>query len=229
MERAGSMAACLIFMLTPLLFCPGDSKSEDVQALIREISAKQRRIETLTANFSQRKETSLVQGPLLFTGVVKFKRPDRIHFLYAKPEPMEFSLDGKFLWIYDPKQFRTERFPLSRNSRVGSYMESVTRIFQKTLDQLAEEYSIQALPPDRGESCRFQLHPRKEKLQAFIKEVELRIDKDSGAILTFQMIEPNQDRLILEFQNLRINPPLTDRDLEIKVPHSGHVQERQMP
>jgi outer membrane lipoprotein-sorting protein len=142
---------------------------------------------------------------------------------------MEFSLDGKFLWIYDPKQFRTERFPLSRNSRIGSYIESVTRIFQKTLDQLAEEYSIQTLPPDRDESWRFQLHPREEKLQEFVKEVELRIDKDSGAILTFQMIEPNQDRLILEFQNLRINPPLTDRDLEIEVPHSGHVQEGHFP
>jgi outer membrane lipoprotein-sorting protein len=223
------MAACLIFLLTPLLSSPGASKGEDVPALIREISAKQRRIETLTANFSQRKETSLVQGPLLFTGVVKFKRPDRIHFIYAKPEAMEISLDGKFLWIYDPRQFRTERFPLSRDSRVGSYMESVTRIFQKTLDQLAEEYSIQTLPPDRDESWRFQLHPREEKLQAFVKEVELRIDRSSGAILTFQMIEPNQDRLTLEFQNLRINPPLAAHDLEIKVPPSGHVQEGDSP
>ena len=208
---------------------PWSAQGHETEELIREISEKQRGIETLTANFSQRRETSLLQESPLFAGVVKFKRPGRIYFVYSKPELIEISLDGKFLTTYDPGRSRAERYALSRSSLVGSYMESVTHIFQKTLDQLAADYSVHPLPPDRADCHRFRLHPRKEAMQEWVKEVELRIDKASGAILTFEMIEPNQDRLILEFRNLQINPPLTDQDLEIKIPPSADWKEKHWP
>ncbi len=226
------MRAVIWSLLLLVPFFSGGSRiaqSQGLQELIRTISEKQRRIETLTANFLQRKETSLVQDPLLFAGVVKFKRPGRIYFVYSKPEPMEISLDGKFLTIYDPGRSRAERYALSRSSRIGSHLESVTRIFQKTLDQLTADYAIHLLPSDRADCHRFRLSPRKEAMQEWVKEVELRIDKASGAILTFEMIEPNQDRLILEFHKLQINPPLTDQDLEIKMPPSAERKEKDWP
>lgn len=226
------MRAVIWSLLLLVPFSSGGSRiaqSQGLQELIRTISEKQHQIQTLTANFAQRRETSLLQEPLLSAGIVKFKRPDRIYFVYSKPAPMEISLDGKFVWIYDPARSEAERYALSPGSRVGSYMESVTRIFQKPLDQLSDDYSVHPLPPDRTDCHRFRLHPRKEAVQEWVKEVELRIDKVSGAILTFEMIEPNQDRLILEFRNLQINPPLTDQDLEIKIPPSADRKEKHLP
>lgn len=205
------------------------AQSQGLQELIRTISEKQRQIETLTGNFVQRRETSLMQEPLLSAGIVKFKRPGRIYFVYSRPAPMEISLNGKFLTIYDPRRSRVERYALSPGSAVGSYMESVTRIFQRPLDQLSADYSVHPVRSDRADCHRFQLFPRKEAMREWVKEVELRIDKASGAILTFEMIEPNQDRLILKFQNLQINPPLTDQDLEIKIPPSADRKEKDLP
>ena len=219
-----------LWLLAPVSFTgPRVAQSQELQELIRTLSAKQNRIETLTAIFSQRRETELVREPLLSGGMVKFKRPGRIYFAYSEPAPMEISLDDKWVWIYDPARSRAERYALSAGSRVGFHLESVTRIFQKTLEQLTADYSIRLLPPDRGDCHRFRLHPRNEAMQEVVKEVELRIDKDSGAILTFDWIEPNQDRLILEFRRLRINPPLTDQDLKINLPPSGQIEEKTLP
>ena len=127
------------------------AQSQGLQELIRTISEKQRQIETLTGNFVQRRETSLMQEPLLSAGIVKFKRPGRIYFVYSRPAPMEISLNGKFLTIYDPRRPRVERYALSPGSAVASYMESVTRIFQRPLDQLSTDYSVHPVRSDRAD------------------------------------------------------------------------------
>jgi len=55
------------------------------------------------------------------------------------------------------------------------------------------------------------------------------IDKASGAILRFEMIEAGKDRLLLEFNDLRINPPLKDEELAIRIPPSVRVLEQISP
>jgi outer membrane lipoprotein-sorting protein len=43
------------------------------------------------------------------------------------------------------------------------------------------------------------------------------------------MREPNGDQLTLEFENLQINPLLTDDDLKVKIPPSVRVMEQNLP
>ncbi len=202
---------------------------QDVLELIREIDEKQQRIQTLVADFSQKKETSLVKDPLLSSGVVKFKRPDRIHFIYSKPEPMEMALDGKTIWIYYPGRAQAEKYSLARNRKMIQYLEPVTGIFQKTFAQLTEGYVLHYQGVEMGRIYRFRLQPREEKIQKFLSWVDLWIDKASGAILRFEMIEASNDRLYLEFKGLQMNPPLTDGDLNIIVPPSIKVLEQSTP
>jgi hypothetical protein len=43
------------------------------------------------------------------------------------------------------------------------------------------------------------------------------------------MIEASKDRLWIEFKDLRINPPLKDEDLTIRIPPSVRVLEQTSP
>ena len=221
----------LVFSFFGLLSIGGNSRGygQDVQEIIRTIDEQQQKIQTLTASFSQRKETSLVKDPLISRGVVKFKRPDRIHFLYVKPEPMEMALDGKTVWIYSPGRSQAEKYSLSRSKKMTQYLEPVMGVFQKTFAQLSEGYTISYQGLEADHMYRFLLQPREEKLQKFLSSVGLWIDKTSGAILKFEMIEASKDRLSLEFKDLQINPPLTDDDLTVILPPSAKVLEQSMP
>ncbi len=232
-EGPSQLLRIIIGMLTalPCFFGAGSSPAfgQEVEELIRGIDGQQQKIQTLTASFSQRRETSLVKDPLISQGMVKFKRPDRIHFLYSKPESMEMALDGKTIWIYYPGRSQAEKYSLTRNKKMAQYLEPVTGIFQKTFAQVIESYTIiyQGLEADRLH--RFRLQPREEKVQKFLSRVDLWVDRTSGAILKFEMMEASKDRLTLEFRDLQINPPLPDDDLMIIIPPSAKVLEQSVP
>jgi len=232
-ERAPQILLIIAGTLTAFFWLGGAGSfpvsGQDVEELIRSIDGQQQKIETLTAIFSQKRETSLAKDPLISQGVVKFKRPARIHFLYSKPESMEMALDGKAVWIYYPGQSQAEKYSLDRNQRMARYLEPVTGIFQKTFAQVTESYTVayQGLEGDR--TYRFRLQPRDEKVQKFLSRVDLWIDRASGAILKFEMMEAGKDRLTLEFKDLQINLPLADDDLTIILPPSAKVLEQSVP
>ena len=205
------------------------SFAQDAQELIRVIDEQQKKVQTLVAGFSQKKETSLAKDPLLSSGMVKFKRPDRVHFIYSQPEQMEMALEGKTIWIYYPIQSQAEKYSFARNKRISQYLEPVTAIFQKTFGQLAETYDIVYQGAESDRLYRFRLQPKEEKTQKFLSRVNVWIDKGSGAILRFEMIEASKDRLWMEFKDLQINPPLKDEDLTIRIPPSVRVLEHTPP
>jgi outer membrane lipoprotein-sorting protein len=202
---------------------------QDLRELIRTIDEQQQKIQTVIADFSQVKETSLTQEPLISSGLVKFKRPDRTHWIYLKPEPLEIALDGKSLWLYDPGRSQAEKYSLARNKRVARYLEPLTAVFQKTFAQLAEGYSIGFEGIEADRLYHFRLQPREEKIQQVLSRADLWIDKTSGAILRCKMVEFHRDQWSLEFKNLRINPPLTDDDLKIRIPPAVRVLEQSLP
>jgi len=216
-----------IALLLTGLFSP--AFGQDVEELIRIIDEQQRKIETLTALFVQTKETSLVKKPLLSSGLVKFKRPDLIHWNYAEPAPMEVAIYGKGIWIYYPGSLQAEKYYLGRNKRMTQSLEPLLAIFQKTFRQLSDGYAIIYEGLETERIHHFHLHPRDEQVQKFLSRVDLWIDKSSGAIIRFKMVEANGDRLSLEFKNLQINPPLADDDLKIKIPPSVRVLEQSTP
>ncbi len=222
-----SLFGIFIFLLGGL---SGSSAfGQDVQEIIRAIDEQQKKIQTLSASFFQRKESTLAQDPLLSSGSVKFKRPDRIHFTYAKPERMELALEGETLWIYYPGRSQAEKYSFAGNRKMTPYLEPITGIFQKTFNQLAETYSLTYQGVESDRLHRFRLLPREEKIRKFLSRVDLWIDKGSGAILKFEMIEAGKDRLFLEFKDLQINPSLKDEDLTIQIPPSVRVREQISP
>jgi outer membrane lipoprotein-sorting protein len=202
---------------------------QDAAELIWTIDEQQRKIQTVAAHFSQKKETSLLREPLLSSGWVKFKRPDQIHWTYVKPEPMEVALDGKTLWLYTPGRSQAKQYSLVRGKRIAQYLDPLTAIFQKTFGELTEAYAVVYEGLTADQSFYFRLQPKDERVQRLLSRVDLWIDKSSGAILRCKMREPNGDQLSLEFENLQINPLLTDDDLKVKIPPSARVLEQSLP
>jgi len=202
---------------------------QDLSELIRTIDKQQQKIQTVIADFSQVKETSFTREPLISSGLVKFKRPDRIHWIYWKPEPLEIALDGKSLWLYNPGRSQAEKYSLARGKRIARYLEPLTAVFQKTLAQLAEGYTIGFEGIEADHLYHFRLQPREERIQQVLSRADLWIDKTSGAILRCKMVEFHRDQWSLEFKNLQINPPLTDDDLQIRIPPSVRVLEQSLP
>jgi outer membrane lipoprotein-sorting protein len=226
-ERMGIWIFATLFLFSGS--CLSSAPSQDVAELIRTIDEQQQKIQTVAASFSQRKETSLSRKPLLSSGLVKFKRPDRIHWNYLKPEPMEVALDRESIWVYTPGHSQAEQYSWARGKRLAQYLDPMTAVFQKTFGQLEEAYAIAYEGLETDHTHHFRLLPKEEKVQKFLSRIELWIDKASGAILRLKMVESNGDQLNIDFKDLQINPSLTDDDLRVRIPPSVRVLRQVFP
>ncbi len=224
------MKKILIFILMGAGILLGDvpASSQDVAALIRTIDERQKKIATLQAEFSQTRETTLAKKPLLSSGTVRFRRPDRVHWSYARPEQIEIAASRKEIWLYYPRRAHAERYLLSRGKRLARYMEPLLAIFEKPFGQLTSEYDL-VYEGQTGPLYRFSAQPKGGKVREIISRVELGIDTGSGAIVRFALKETGGDRLIVEFKNMQINPPLAPEDLDLKMPPATRVQDQSLP
>ncbi len=220
--------ARLIFVAVSLVILsrPSSVLCQEMDELIRSIDENQQKIQTVTADFRQRQETGIMQKPLVSSGIIKFKRPDRIHWIYLKPEAQEIAIDSRQLAIYKSGSPVVEQYSLARSQRAAQVLAPLMAIFQKTFSNLREEYSFFLEEARPKGLCHFRLYPKEMKIRNFLSRVELWVDKNTGAILRFKMVEVSGDRLTIEFKNLQINPPLIDDDLKIKTPPSVKVQEQ---
>ncbi len=219
----------VILLAAAGIFAPnGSVAGQDTPELVRTIDEQQRKIVTLQAGFSQKRETALAKKALVSSGTVKFKRPDRVHWAYTQPERMEIASNGKEIWIYYPDRAHAERYLLSRGKRLAQYMEPLMSIFEKPFGRLTSEYEVTY----RGQTSpvrQFHLVPRREKVREIISHVDLGIDPGSGAIVSFALTEMTGDRLRLEFKNMQINVPLSEGDLSVKMSPSTRVQDQTLP
>lgn len=211
------------------VLCGEISTAQNPEELIRDIDEKQRQIQTFSATFTQKKETSLAREPLLSSGRVHFRRPDQIHWSYLKPERTEVALEEKTFWIYHPDRSQAEKFSLTPKARGVQTLEALTAVFRKTFSELTEGYAIHWEGLEEERLYHFRLQPKEEKVRKVLSMINLWIDKSSGAILRFIMVEANGDRLTLEFGDPQINPPLTDDQLKIPIPPSVRVREQSLP
>ncbi len=206
-----------------------EARGQDSQKWIREIDEQQRKIQSLAARFTQKKETALMKEPLLSSGLVRFKRPNRIYLAYEKPQSLEIAIDGQKMRIYQTGKPQIEQYSLGPGKRMTQFLEPLIGVFQKYFAELEDQYIVTYGGMEGDRLYRFLLLPKDEKTRKFLLRVELWTDRGSGAIERFQMTETNGDRLLLEFHNLQINPSLADPDLEIKAPPSVTVVEPRAP
>jgi outer membrane lipoprotein-sorting protein len=205
------------------------ASGQDAKAWIQELAVKQGRIETLTGRFTQRKEASFMGEPLISSGQVRFKRPDRIYLAYDPPRPVVISIDGQRMQIYHVDRGQMEHYALRSAMRSAPFWEPFLQVFQKPFPALERIYHVTYRGLEGERLHHFLLLPKEEKTRRFLAQMELWIDGGSGAIERFLMIESQGDRLRLDFENLRINPPLGDEEFAIRIPPGVKIVEPSGP
>ena len=166
--RNQKRSSILCLLLYPTLcvlsvLCGEMATAQNLEEIIRDIDEKQRQIQTFSATFTQKKETSLATEPLLSSGRVHFKRPDRIHWSYLKPERAEVALEDRTFWVYLPDRSQAEKVSLSRKAGGVQTLEALTAIFKKTFNELTEGYTIYSEGLEEERLYHFRLQPKEEK------------------------------------------------------------------
>ncbi len=89
--------------------------------ILDDLKAKQAKIKTVSANFTQEKTTKLLTKPIRTEGRFLYKQPDRIRWEYKGSVNMQVIFNGKDIWIYYPELKEADK--LTGLSQYGSLMQ----------------------------------------------------------------------------------------------------------
>jgi outer membrane lipoprotein-sorting protein len=177
------------------------------QALVA-IEEKVARIADLTADFRQEKHTSLLKKPLVSSGVIMVRRAVSL-WTTSKPEPTVMRIDGKEVKLLYP----------------GQQMSALATSPLPRLDVLRKHFTYEQIPvgefvkdSEAADHLALRLRPIDAAIREHVDEVRVLVEIPTGHLVRAETLDPDGDRTVLVFSNMKTNRGLKESDVELRVP-----------
>jgi outer membrane lipoprotein-sorting protein len=185
---------------------------------LTQIDKKVAKVDSVTADFEQRKFTPMLKKPLVSSGTVVAKGSTAL-WKTAKPTPTSMLVSPKEIRIYYPAQSIVEIYPVQ--GQLGALAASPL----PRLGVLKQFFSFErdsAAALDVGKSdadfLAVKLTPISDDLRQHVKQVRVLLDRKTGAIQLAENTDADGDRTVLVFSNLKLDAKLPDDALKLDIP-----------
>lgn len=218
-----------------MLACPAAARAVPAQAppapadvdpvlwnRLQDIGRVASKIETLTADFTQRRHTSLLKEPLESSGQVLVKG-GRTIWHTVKPRKNDMLITDDELRLYYPEEKLLEIYPIGR--RGGELAASPV----PRLETLVEYFTIRSVATTmiedeqiadavtRGDLLAVRLVPHDPELARHLSQIDVFIRTETAYARRVEMTDTEGERTVLVFENVKTNEPLDDARLRLDV------------
>ena len=180
-------------------------------------------VRSVTADFEERKFTSLLKKPLVSRGRVR-AQGTLIRWDTEKPHRSTVLVDQRRLRIYYPARATLEVYEL--DERLAWLAASPL----PRLGALREHFTIERLDPgavgwdlDPARHLPLRLTPKAPELRDYLTRVDLVLDLQKTCVARSEILDPDGDRTVLLFTNVRTSTDLDGDTLELAVPNGTTV------
>jgi outer membrane lipoprotein-sorting protein len=180
-------------------------------AEMQQVNAASAKATAITADFRQEKFTPLMKRPLVSTGRVVARGAVSL-WTTAAPRPSTMRVTAEQIRIYYPDQAVVETYPVQ--GQLGALAASPL----PRLDVLEKFFTFERIAATDAGSLALRLTPSTDDLRQHVREVRVILDRATGAIRKTETIDGDGDRTVLTFAKVDLHAPVTDGDLELKVP-----------
>ena len=206
MTKLRHLIAGLIISLLLVLFCwSATTASADI---LDDLKAKQGRIKTVSASFTQEKKTKLLTKPIKTEGRFLYKQPDRIRWEYRGSVNLQVIFNGKDIWLYYPELKEADK--LSGLSQYGSLM-------QFDVLTMSRDYTITARKEKTIIYLKFS-----PKVKGPISQIDMEIPEESSFPHKVKLFDQNNEPTTITFKDIKLNPEIQDSSFTF-VPEKGVV------
>ncbi len=163
-------------------------------------------LKTLTARFAETSHSPLLARPLVAHGTIAVIRPARIAMHYTVPDSRTVIIDGGKLRVVWPSR------AVDRTTPIGAMEKRIQQYFVDTSPaQLRGHFDITArVATDRSSAWFVTMTPRRKQIREGLSQLDLWIQQDSVMLSAMRLIFPGGDSKLLEFDDVRINPPIDE-------------------
>lgn len=182
-----------------------------------EIDQRGGKITDLAGDFEQQKITAMLKKPLVSSGRI-YVRGSTMLWDTRKPEPNVLQITEREVRIYYPAQKTIEVYQIQQ--KLGELAASPL----PRLAVLQQHFTFEPMPiaemgeKDADKFFAVRMTPTNPELREHVEQVRVLLDVQSGLILRLEMRDPDGDRTLISFSNVKTNIGLKDEQLRIKAP-----------
>ena len=208
---------CFVFLFSTgywLLTTGYSAQAASVQTVVKKLQARYDSTKGFRADFTQEVESATLAQKVEAHGKVFFKKPGRMRWEFIDPEQLLVS-DGKFFWLYQPKENQVIKTPFAqafRSSSPASFLLGVGRITKdftpSLLAQNEQTYTLRLTPKKDPEA---------------IGLLDLGIDAKTFDIVQATIIDPLGNTTRVKFSNIDRKSPFDESLFRFMVPAGADI------
>lgn len=194
-------------LLTLVLSIPGHARADGWAGLRRETS----KIQTISADFVQKKELRFLVKPLMSKGRFLFSAPDSVRWEYRTPIQAVSLVKGG-----DLKRFthtKDEGWVLDASGSAEAMRIVMNRITGWLSGQFHEDDTFEAELRD-GPPAMVILTPKDVGMARLIRRVELVFSATPGVVESVRVHEGPETRTTITFEDVKLNQGIPDARFE---------------
>ena len=183
----------------------GRTVSSDLfDEIYRRGAPVEKTLRTVSASFVETSTSSLLKTPQVARGTLVGRRPHQVRLVYTGADARTVIVSGNTLAVDWPAR------NIKETRDVSGTMRRAERFFlMSTPAELRKHFDIVATEaPDRAGAWRVSFTPRRKQMREGVSRVHLWIDKSSLVLRALEMDYPGGDSRLMEFSDVRINPPV---------------------
>lgn len=204
---------CLLMMFAVSLHSqtsPMDAAS--VLRLKKSIEESAAHTSTITANFLQEKEMSILDEKIRSSGKFFFKKERLLRWEYLQPYSYIIVINNDRITVQDEK--KTSHF----DSRGNKVFSEVNRIIVGSIrgTLLGDEQNFRNSFFENGSAFIVKLVPLSSSLKSSLKEITLHFNKKDYSVDRLEMTENTGDRTVIIFTDKKFNDLLPDEKFDLR-------------
>lgn len=179
---------------------------DDVRAVLAEITAGMKGVESVQAAFVEEKSLAMFAQPVLLKGTLAWARPDSFAWRVRTPVQMVMVMQNGVFRQWDGDSRTVQEFSLSGNPVMRVASQQLQRWFAGEYERLADEYDVSLVS---RRPLVLACVPRAGSPEAgFVTRVTIRFRQDLRYLQEIAIDEASGDATRIRFESARLNEPV---------------------
>jgi len=216
-----SLAFFALLSISIPLVADSRSAGTPLEKILKEISARQKKIVTLEAEFVQEKELALLARPEVSSGTFLYSKPNNVLWTYLQPKPVNMLISKGVMTTYFPQLQKAERVEVKRfEDRIFKYMGAASG----AIDELGKYFDFRFVENRKEPVYTLELTPKTKTVAKRVKKIKIWIDRTSFLTTRFEYVEGDGDLTRYTFKNLKVNQPIPASRFTLTLPSGVKVE-----
>ena len=197
----------MTLVLSMSVFAQTKLSAAQQQQIVDKVNKSTAALRSMQCGFTQTKSMKLLSKKMQSSGVMYYKRTNKLRWQYTSPYDYTFILNGDKVHIKSSKS--SQKIDVQRNKM----FRQITSIILSTITggslKSSADFTVEMYKS--GNSYFAKLYPKKKELKQIYQVIEIYFNPELTMVSSAKMQEKTGDVTTVNLNNIKTNQPINDK------------------